>query len=118
VFAGRRFSGMANHGNIFAELPLGPLPEEVMAELLSTPNLRIERIVSTGQASPANDWFDQDWNEWVILLRGRARLLLEGEPEARSLGPGDYVHILAHRHHRVLWTDPNQVTVWLAVHYC
>jgi len=108
---------MANYGNMFAGLPFTALPEEVVTELLTTPSLRIERIVSTGQASPADQWYDQDWDEWVILLRGGARLLFEGESEARSLGPGDYVHIPAHRHHRVVWTDPHQVTVWLAVHH-
>ena len=108
---------MADFGNIFAGLPLTILPDEVMTNLLVTPKLRIERIVSTGQVTPMDRWYDQDWDEWVILLRGGARLLFEGEAEARSLGPGDYVNIPAHRRHRVLWTDPDQVTVWLAVHY-
>jgi cupin 2 domain-containing protein len=108
---------MHNDGNMFAALPLATLTEELVTELLTTPNLRIERIVSTGQATPVDHWYDQDWDEWVILLRGGARLLFDGEAEAPYLGPGDYVHILAHRRHRVLWTDPQQVTVWLAVHY-
>lgn len=107
---------MAKHGNVFAELPLAALPEESMAEILTTPNLRIERIVSTGQASPTDYWYDQDWNQWVILLRGGARLLFEDEGVVRRFAPGDYVHIRAHRRHRVLWTDPQEVTVWLAVH--
>ena len=108
---------MADHGNMFTGLPSAALTEEVVIELLTTPSLRIERIVSTGQASPVDHWYDQDWDEWVILLLGHARLLFEGEAEARSLSPGDYIHILAHRRHRVLWTDPQQVTVWLAVHF-
>jgi cupin 2 domain-containing protein len=108
---------MADFGNVFAGLPLTALTEEVTATLLAMPNLRIERIVSTGQTSPENYWYDQDWDEWVILLRGRARLFFEGEAEARSLESGDYVNIPAHRRHRVVWTDPGQVTLWLAVHY-
>ena len=108
---------MASEGNIFAGLPAAPLAEEVLSDLLAAPDLRIERIVSTGQATPADQWYDQDRQEWVILLRGAARLLFEGEADARSLGPGDYVHIPAHRRHRVVWTDPQQATVWLAVHY-
>ncbi len=108
---------MAVHGNMFAGLPSSALTEEVVTELLTTPNLRVERVVSTGQATPEDHWYDQEWDEWVILLRGGARLLFEGEPEARSLGPGDYVHIPAHHRHRVLWTSPEQVTVWLTVHY-
>jgi cupin 2 domain-containing protein len=108
---------MPNHGNIFTGLPFGALPEEVVEGVLTAPNIRIERIVSTGQASPPDHWYDQDWDEWVILLRGGARLIFEGEAQARVLDPGDYIHILAHRRHRVLWTDPQQVTVWLAVYF-
>ena len=108
---------MASDGNIFDGLPLATLTEEILSELLTSPDVRIERIVSTGQASPVDQWYDQNWHEWVVLLRGAARLLFEGEAEARFLGPGDYVHIPAHRRHRVLWTDPEQVTLWLAVHY-
>jgi cupin 2 domain-containing protein len=89
----------------------------VVAELLTTPNLRIERIVSTGQASPADQWYDQDWDEWVILLRDGAQLLFEDEAQARILDPGNYVYIPAHRRHRVFWTDPQQMTVWLAIHF-
>lgn len=108
---------MRNQGNIFDGLPVVRLPEEMTGEILAAPHTRIERIVSTGQASPVDFWYDQDWDEWVILLRGGARLLFEGEAEQQSLGPGDYVVIPAHRRHRVVWTDPEQVSVWLAVHY-
>ena len=79
--------------------------------------VRIERIVSTGQASPPGFWYDQDWGEWVVLLSGAARLRLAEEAEARRLAPGDWVDIPAHCRHRVEWTDPDQPTVWLAVHY-
>ena len=108
---------MSTHSNVYASLPAGKLTQELVSELLTTPNLRIERIVSTGQASPPDFWYDQDWNEWVILLSGAARLIFENEPEPRSLVPGDYVHIMAHNRHRVVWTDPQQVTVWLAIHF-
>ena len=108
---------MTDHGNLFAGLPRAALAEEMVAELLATPDIRIERIVSTGQASPADQWYDQEWNEWVVLLRGSARLLFADEAEPRSLSPGDYLNIPAHRRHRVLWTDPQQATVWLAIHY-
>ena len=85
--------------------------------LLETPRVRIERIVSTGQASPPGFWYDQDRAEWVLVVSGAAGLLFEGEAEPLSLGPGDWVHIPAHRRHRVLWTDPANPTVWLAVHH-
>ncbi|HVB15738.1 MAG TPA: cupin domain-containing protein [Stellaceae bacterium] len=88
---------------------------EVTDALLDAPGLRIERIVSRGQASPPGFWYDQKEAEWVLLLAGAARLRFEGEAEARALGPGDHVHIAPHRRHRVEWTDPTTETVWLAV---
>lgn len=106
--------------NLFAGLPAAALPEEVATELLAAASpggLRIERIVSTGQASPPGFWYDQDRHEWVVVLSGSARLLFEGEAAPRELGPGDYVTIPAHVRHRVEATDRRGPTVWLAVHY-
>jgi cupin 2 domain-containing protein len=102
--------------NLFAELPHDRTDEQT-TELVATANVRIERIVSHGQASPPGFWYDQDWAEWVIVLTGSAGLLCEGDAAARTLRPGDYVHIPAHRRHRVEWTDPTHDTVWLAVHH-
>lgn len=103
-------------GNLFAEFP-ATTAEEQIEPLVDTANMRIERIVSHGQASPVGFWYDQDWAEWVTLLAGSARLRLEGEAEARVLEPGDHLHIPPHARHRVEWTDPQQPTIWLAVHY-
>jgi cupin 2 domain-containing protein len=102
--------------NILADLP-AVLAEEEFLELVATPAIRIERIVSKGQATPPGEWLDQDRAEWVILIDGAARLRFEGEAEPRELGPGDYVAIAANVRHRVEWTDPNRPTVWLAVHH-
>jgi cupin 2 domain-containing protein len=102
--------------NLFVDLDRDPTAEQFTA-LLSTPNVRIERIVSHGQASPSGFWYDQDWAEWVVVLAGSAGLLLDGEEAPRRLAPGDHVHIPAHRRHRVEWTDAREPTVWLAVHY-
>ena len=88
---------------------------EVTDPLAARPGLRIERIVSFGQASPAGFWYDQHETEWVFLLAGAARLRFEDEAEARCLGPGDWVEIAPHRRHRIDWTDPSEPTVWLAV---
>ncbi|MBE0614995.1 MAG: cupin [Burkholderiales bacterium] len=89
--------------------------EEQFAELLSRPGLRIERIVSAGQASAPGFWYDQPEAEWVLLLQGQARLRFEDETQPRLLNPGDYVDIAPHRRHRVESTATP--TVWLAVHY-
>jgi len=102
--------------NLFADLPAA-LAQEQMTELLSRPGLKIEKIVSTGQASPDGFWYDQPQAEWVVLLRGRARLRFQDEVEARTLVPGDVVNIAPHRRHRVEWTAADEPTVWLAVHY-
>lgn len=104
-------------GNLFADLDDEQNAEERFAELLSRPGIRIERIVSTGQASPPGFWYDQDVAEWVVLLRGAAQIQFENEPGPRTLAPGDWIDIPAHRRHRVTWTDPAQATVWLAIHY-
>ena len=106
---------MITAGNLFADL-LRTLADEQVAELLRAPAVRIERIVSHGQASAPGFWYDQDWDEWVVLLAGSAGLLFAGEPAPRSLAAGDYLHIPAHARHRVEWTDPQAPTVWLAVH--
>ena len=103
-------------GNLFGDLPAS-LPDEAFATLLEGPGFRLERIVSTGQATPEGAWYDQPQAEWVVLLRGGARLLIEGEPEPRQLHPGDWLLIPAHVRHRVEWTDPAQPTVWLALHF-
>lgn len=104
-------------GNLFAALPGGAEAGELFEQLLARPGLRIERIVSTGQASPLDFWYDQEQAEWVVLLRGAAELRFADEPGPRRLSAGDWLHIEARRRHRVLWTDPAQPTVWLAIHY-
>jgi cupin 2 domain-containing protein len=107
---------MIRGGNLFADLP-AELNAEQTTILADWPGARVERIVSTGQASPAGFWYDQDWAEWVIVLSGAAGLLVEGEERPRTLQPGDYLELPAHVRHRVEWTDPDRPTVWLAVHW-
>ena len=103
-------------GNLFIEPPFSA-EGEVFDTLLETPSFKLEKILSSGQASPPGQWYDQDTNEWVVLLRGSAGLLFEGETTAGVLGPGDHLLIPAHCRHRVEWTDPKVKTVWLALHY-
>jgi len=102
-------------GNLFSGWPTS-VDREHFEELLKRPGLRIERIVSTGQASPEGFWYDQPEDEWVVLLSGAAGLRFESEADVRELKPGDWLHIPAHVRHRVEWTDAAQPSVWLAVH--
>ena len=97
---------------------LGADPQvERVDELLASHGLRIERIESQGHRTPSdpNAWFDQDEDEWVMVLTGSGRLLIDGEAEELALGSGDAVWLPAHTRHRVTWTDPDQPTVWIAV---
>ena len=103
--------------NLFAELPSTAAVDEQFSELLRRPGLRIERIVSTGQCSPSDFWYDQPEGEWVLLLQGEARLRLADESQARHLRAGDFIDIAPHCRHRVDWTLPGQTTIWLAIHY-
>jgi cupin 2 domain-containing protein len=103
-------------GNLFAAIPQRLTSEEITT-LLSSPGLRIERIVSRGHASPPGYWYDQTQAEWVIVLAGQAELRFEDDNTAMRMEPGDWLHIPAHRRHRVEWTDPTQATIWLAVHH-
>jgi len=102
--------------NLFAALPCDASGENV-SELISAPNVRIERIVSIAHASPPGFWYDQDLAEWVAVLKGSAGVMFEGESAPRTLQAGDYLCIPAHRRHRVEWTQANGPTVWLAVHF-
>lgn len=104
-------------GNIFVGLPVAKESAERMETLLARPGLRIERIVSSGQASPPGFWYEQVDAEWVVLLAGEALLRFEDETAARSMHAGDWIYIEPGRRHRVDWTDPAAPTVWLAVHH-
>jgi cupin 2 domain-containing protein len=102
-------------GNLFADAAPDPAAER-FEDLLTQPGVRIERIVSSGQASPPDFWYDQPQGEWVLLLDGDAGLQFDDEAAPRRLVPGDFVWIAPHRRHRVSWTAPGRATVWLAVH--
>ncbi len=100
--------------NLFSQLP-DARAEEQFQTLLSRSGVRVERIVSQGQASPPGFWYDQAEHEWVLLLRGQARLNIEGE--LQELRPGDSVDLPAGCRHRVEWTTAEEPTIWLAVFY-
>lgn len=100
--------------NIFSDIPAF-LPDELFENILSGDGVRIERIISRGHVTTEGHWYDQPWDEWVLLLQGRAVLSYE-HMESFTLTPGDYCLIPAHTRHRVEWTAPAQDTIWLAIH--
>jgi cupin 2 domain-containing protein len=102
--------------NLFDGIP-AELTEELFTTIHRDGGLRIERIVSQGQSSPEGFWYDQDENEWIILVEGSAAVQFEGEAEPVKLQRGSYLNIPARSRHRVAWTDPTQKTVWLAIQY-
>jgi cupin 2 domain-containing protein len=102
--------------NLFENIP-AELPEELFEDLLARDGLRIERIVSRGHCSPPGFWYDQEENEWVVLLSGAARLAFEEGNQLVELSPGDCLEIPAHVRHRVDWTSGGEDAVWLAVFY-
>ncbi len=100
--------------NIFDDIKVGNDKEEFI-DILKNENIRIERIVSNGQKSQEDFWYDQDENEFVILLEGEA--ILEFEDKEVKLSKGDYCDIKAHIKHRVKYTSLEKPTIWLAVFY-
>lgn len=104
-------------GSLFAEIPAA-LPEELIQPLFTGKRgFRVERIVSHGQASPPDFWYEQAEHEWVLLVSGSACLEYEQPPGEQRLLAGDHVLIPAGRRHRVKWTQADTDTVWLAVFY-
>jgi cupin 2 domain-containing protein len=108
---------MIQAGSLKRDLPSRPLADEIAEILVERASLRIERIVSTGQATPDGAWYDQETAEWVLVVAGTARLRIEGEDQDRELAEGDWLLLPAHCRHRVNWTRAEPPTVWLAVHF-
>jgi cupin 2 domain-containing protein len=102
-------------GNLLADLPV-VAAKEMVTSLVQGGRFRLLRIVSTGQATPAGQWYDQTDNEWVLLVSGRAGLRIEGGT-TREIGPGDWMLLPAGLRHRVEWTAADAATVWLALHF-
>lgn len=101
--------------NLFEQLPM-VTGQESFDDLLAVPGLRIERIVSHGQGSPPGFWYEQDWDEWVMVLQGRAALQVEGKEDLVVLQKGDHCWLPAGCRHRVVFTAKDEATIWLAVH--
>ncbi len=101
--------------NILKNIPKS-LPNELFEKILQSKNCKIERIISKGHVTPKEKWYDQNENEWIILIKGSAELLLENNKTIK-MQEGDYINIPAHTKHRLEKTDPKKETIWLAVFY-
>lgn len=102
--------------NLLRNLP-SSADDELFETLLTGGAFKLDRIISTGQPTPTGQWYDQDEDEWVLLLSGAAKLRFEDEAKLVELAPGDALLIPAHHRHRVEWTSPTKPTVWLAIHF-
>jgi cupin 2 domain-containing protein len=109
--------GAVKAGSLLEGVPAAPIAKEITDILADAREVRIERIVSTGQVTPEGQWYDQDDDEWVLVVSGSARLRIEGEERDRELAEGDWVLLPAHCRHRVTWTQSEPPTIWLAVHF-
>jgi len=106
-----------NHviNNLLDNIP-DDVPAEIFQPLLEGASFRLERIISDGHQSPADFWYDQSWDEWIVLLAGSASLLLEDDEREIELKPWDSMMIPAGCRHRVHQTSRGEKTVWLALH--
>lgn len=101
-------------GNLYASIPAN-LDNELFELILKNENIKIERIISKGHISPETGWYDQTYNEWVVVIKGTATITFEDEE--LSMQPGSYINIPAHTRHKVACTNPEDETIWLAIHY-
>jgi cupin 2 domain-containing protein len=101
--------------NIFNAVPANSAAE-IFTNLIKKDTIHIERIVSYGHTTAPGEWYQQQTHEWVMLIKGAARLEFE-HGRIEHLTVGDYINIPAHQKHRVNWTQENTETIWLAVHY-
>lgn len=103
------------NSNIFELIP-DEISSELFENIVTSENIRIERIISKGHFSPESGWYDQDENEWVIVLKGQAKIEFDSQAPVH-LVIGSYLNIPAHTLHKVSWTDPDTETIWLAIYY-
>jgi cupin 2 domain-containing protein len=101
-------------GNLLHTLQSVP-DKEVFEPLLMTTDVLIERIISHGQTTPENEWYDQERDEWVVLLQGNATIRFSDDT-VTNLTCGDYLFIPAHCRHRVEFTQTEPPCIWLAIH--
>ncbi|MEO1019422.1 MAG: cupin domain-containing protein [Pseudomonadota bacterium] len=101
-------------GNLLDDLAMAK--DERFEPLFEGHGFRLLRIVSTGQTTPPGEWYDQDEDEWVVVMQGQAELVIEDQEGIAKMGPGDWILLPAHCRHRVERTSIDPPTVWLALH--
>ena len=102
--------------NFYQNIPQA-VDQEAFDRIVTGQTVQIERIVSFGQRTPLGEWLQAATDEWVMVLKGNARLCFKRDEKVVAMRPGDYVLIPAGTAHRVEWTDEQEPTVWLAVHF-
>ena len=102
-------------GNIYDKIP-SELSNELFEIIAKKDSLKIERIISKGHTTPKEKWYDQKFNEFVILIQGSAIISFE-DGNNIEMKKGDYINIPKHCKHRVEQTSSNPEAIWLAVHY-
>jgi cupin 2 domain-containing protein len=107
---------MKKKENLFAGIP-SSLRSEFVERLAWQKGVRVERIVSRGHCSPLGYWYDQAETEWVLLVKGAAKLRFEADDSVVEMKAGDHITIPPRARHRVEWTTPDEETIWLAVFY-
>ena len=119
--------------NIYDKIPES-ITEEIIEIMYQNPHCKVERIISNGQITTENEWYDQDQEEWIILVQGEATILIEKLQEESSdkcnilncnikeescdkvhMVKGDTLLIKSHQKHRVIYTSQNPLCIWLCV---
>jgi cupin 2 domain-containing protein len=100
-------------GNIFENREVGHT--ELFESLFENKNVKIERIISPNSSEPLGEWYNQENDEWVLLIQGHAKIEFENN-KTTELASGDYIFIPKHTRHRVISTHGNPECIWLAIH--
>lgn len=100
--------------NIYQNIP-DYAKTEIFEDILKSENIRIERIISYGPESNDSEWYEQNENEWVILIEGKAKLIFEDSE--LILEKGDHINIPAMKRHKVEIIEKENKCIWIAVFY-
>lgn len=117
---GRRW-GETGHHSSFSQSDnllrsVAPPPGQELKQIIHEGlHWRLELIISSSASSKDGFWYDQEEHEWILILRGSARINLKKPDVLVDLSVGDHLYLHSHRLHRVERTDPEPGTTWLAL---